>query len=88
MSLPGSPDAGTARLRLAVVAGAVLLVLGVWGTFGRETPTIGWTSSAPLVSGAPRTVVLDTPGMLSLAALLAGVAVLAAAAGYVVARRE
>jgi len=87
MSLPGPPDAGTTRLRLAAAAGALLLVVGVWGTFVRETPSFGWASSAPLVSGGPRTVVLDTPGMLFLAALLAGVALLAGAVGYLAARR-
>ncbi len=92
MSPPGPRPADAVRLRLAVAAGAVLLVLGLWGTFVREV-AFGWTSFTPLVSestlvsGAPRTVVLDAPGMLLLAALLGGVALLAGAAGYLTARR-
>ncbi|WP_413452985.1 hypothetical protein AA0Y32_03575 [Georgenia phoenicis] len=84
MSLPA--QSSPRSVRVAVVLAAVLLLAGVWGTFVREV-AVGWPSSMPLVSGAPRMVVLDTPGVLFLLALVVGAVLLAGAAGYRWARR-
>lgn len=84
MSQPSRPSSTGAHVAFA--AAAVLLVVGAWGAFVREVG-FGRTSSTPLVPDVPRTVVPDIRGMLFLAALVVGTALVAAAAGYLLARR-
>lgn len=81
MSQPSRPSSTGAHVAFA--AAAVLLVVGAWGAFVREVG-FGRTSSTPLVPDVPRTVVPDIRGMLFLAALVVGTALVA---GYLHARR-